>query len=169
MLERLWAPWRSFYVSGGDPVGPVPGGGTLFERILASPEPDEELGIVWRGETCFAVLNAYPYGSGHLMVAPNRSVADLADLTDQEGEELWAAVRKAVAAIRLAYNPDGVNVGMNLGAAAGAGVPDHLHVHCLPRWTGDTNFTTTTAQTRVLPEPLAESWAKLSRAWESVA
>ena len=166
MLERLWAPWRSRYVAGIHQAASDPADGTLFERILAALEPDEETGILWRGKTCFAVLNAYPYGSGHLMVAPNRAVADLGDLSDAESEELWAAVRAAVAAIRRAYNPEGVNVGLNLGAAAGAGVPDHLHVHCLPRWRGDTNFMTTMAETRVLPEPLSESWSKLRNAWE---
>ena len=166
MLERLWAPWRSRYVAGIHAVSTEPTDGTLFERILAAPEPDEETGILWRGETCFAVLNAYPYGSGHLMVAPNRAVADLGDLSDAESDELWVAVRAAVAAIRRAYNPEGVNVGLNLGAAGGAGIPDHLHVHCLPRWQGDTNFMTTIAETRVVPEPLSESWSKLRNAWE---
>lgn len=166
MLERLWAPWRSQYVAGITDTGSELGEATLFEQILAAPEPEEETGILWRGVTCFAVLNAFPYGSGHLMVVPNRPVADLADLSDNESDELWAAVRAAVAAIRRAYKPDGVNVGLNLGAAAGAGIPDHLHVHCLPRWRGDTNFMTTSAETRVLPEPLAESWSKLRSAWE---
>lgn len=166
MLERLWAPWRSRYVAGIGAESPEPGDETLFERILAAPEPDEETGILWRGDTCFAVLNAHPYGSGHLMVVPNRAVADLADLTRAESEELWSAVRAAVAAIHRAYSPQGVNVGINLGAAAGAGVPDHLHVHCLPRWHGDTNFMTAVAEVRVLPEPLAESWSKLRRAWQ---
>ncbi|WP_419919661.1 HIT family protein [Candidatus Poriferisocius sp.] len=167
MLEHLWAPWRSHYVAGGNPTGAVPGEGTLFERILAAPEPDEETGIVWRGKTCFAVLNAHPYGSGHVLVAPNRAAADLADLSKTESDELWDAVRATVAAIRRAYHPHGVNVGINLGAAAGAGVPDHLHVHCLPRWRGDTNFMTATAETRVLPESLSESWSKLRNAWEA--
>ena len=99
------------------------------------------------------------------MVLPNRAVPDLADLTPEESTELWEGVRTAVAAIRAAYRPDGVNVGINLGVGAGAGVPDHLHVHCLPRWAGDTNFTTTVAETRVLPEPLAVSWRKLRDAW----
>ncbi len=111
------------------------------------------------------MLNAYPYGSGHLLVLPNRAVADLGDLTADEATELWATVHQAVAAIRAAYTPDGVNVGVNLGAGAGAGVPDHLHVHCLPRWSGDTNFMTAVAETRVLPEPLAVTWAKLRAAW----
>jgi len=166
MLERLWAPWRSRYVASLGAERPEGGGETLFERILAAPEPDEETGILWRGDTCFAVLNAHPYGSGHLMVVPNRAVADLADLTGAESEELWSAVRAAVAAIRRAYSPQGVNVGINLGAAAGAGVPDHLHVHCLPRWHGDTNYMTAVAEARVLPEPLTESWSKLRRAWQ---
>ena len=164
--KRLWAPWRSGYVSGIHLVGRAPSGPSLFEEVLNGPETDEEVGIVWRGETCFAVLNAYPYGSGHLMVVPNRAVTDLDDLSDAESAELWSAVKKAVAAIRRAYDPDGVNVGINLGEAAGAGIPDHLHIHCLPRWLGDTNFMTAVAETRVVPEPLSESWAKLSSAWE---
>ncbi len=175
MLERLWAPWRSRYVSGlagatassedAFVADEDAGEGTLFERLLASSEPDSQTGILWRGQSCFAVLNAHPYGSGHLMVVPNRAVADLSELTEAESHELWDTVVTAVAAIRRAYTPEGVNVGINIGAAAGAGVPDHLHVHCLPRWQGDTNFTTTVAETRVLPEPLSESWAKLTNAW----
>ena len=138
---------------------------SLFERILASGLPDEQTHILWRGERCFAILNAYPYGSGHLMVLPNRAVPDLDDLDREESSELWSAVQDAVRAIRSAYRPDGVNVGMNLGAGAGAGVPDHIHVHCLPRWSADTNFMTAIAESRVLPEPLAVSWAKLTEAW----
>lgn len=165
-LVRLWAGWRSAYV-GDDDARRRPAGraGSLFEAILQSGRPDEETHIVWRGRRCFAILNAYPYGSGHLLVLPQRAVADLGDLDDDEATELWAAVTTAVAAVRTAYDPDGVNVGANLGAAAGAGVPDHLHVHVLPRWAADSNFMTSVAEARVLPEPLAESWAKLVAAW----
>jgi ATP adenylyltransferase len=170
-LARLWAGWRTSYitrVSDDDAeLRPDDTGRSLFERLLASDLPDDETFVLWRGPTCFAVLNAFPYGSGHLMVLPQRAVPDLGDLTDEESAELWEAVRTAVAAIRAAYRPDGVNVGINLGVGAGAGVPDHLHVHCLPRWAGDTNFTTTIAETRVLPEPLAVSWRKLRDAWPS--
>ena len=113
------------------------------------------------------ILNAYPYNSGHVMVLPNRAVADLDDLTREEHEELWRLVTDAVTAIRAAYSPEGVNVGLNLGRAAGAGVPDHLHVHCLPRWAGDTNFMTSVAETRVLPEPLDETHSRLTAAWPS--
>ena len=170
-LDRLWAGWRSAYLEAtaedGEDRRSAAGtdDGSIFERILRSGLPDEETFVLWRGERCFALLNAYPYGSGHLMVLPQRAVAALADLESDESAELWNGVNLAVAAITAAYRPDGVNVGMNLGRAAGAGVPDHLHVHCLPRWAGDTNFTTTVAETRVLPEPLGDSWSKLVAAW----
>lgn len=168
-LARLWAGWRTGYIArvstDAAEVRPDAGGRSLFERILASDLDDSESGVLWRGPHAFAVLNAYPYGSGHLMVLPNRAVPDLGDLEAHEASELWTTVHHAVAAIRLAYRPDGVNVGLNLGVGAGAGVPDHLHVHCLPRWAGDTNFMTAVAETRVLPEPLAVSWRKLRDAW----
>lgn len=162
-LERLWAGWRSEYVAGG-----VPGGdGSIFTRLLESGLPDEETHIVWRGELVFAVLNRYPYGSGHLLVMPYREAPSLEDLTDEEHAALWSAVRDAVVAVKRAYSPDGVNVGANLGAAAGAGVPGHVHVHVLPRWTADSNFMTAVAETRVLPESLPVTWGKLRDAWPS--
>ena len=168
-LAHLWAGWRTTYIeritTDDAEVRPDDAGRSLFERILHSGLPDEESFVLWRGERCFAVLNAYPYGSGHLMVLPQRAVADLDLLDEDEAAELWDGIRQAVRAIKAAYEPDGVNVGLNLGAGAGAGVPDHLHVHCLPRWSGDTNFMTAVAETRVLPEPLAVSWAKLREAW----
>lgn len=168
-LARLWAGWRTAYLDrlGEDPseVRPDDAGQTLFERIWASSLPDDQTHILWRGTRCFAVLNAYPYGSGHLLVLPQRAAADLADLDASTAAELWAAVQDGVAAVRTAYEPDGVNVGLNLGHGAGAGVPDHLHVHVLPRWSGDTNYMTTVAETRVLPEPLAVSGRKLREAW----
>lgn len=168
-LERLWAGWRSSYIKstadGSDVLGPDDAGRSLFERILQSGLPDEQTHILWHGNRCFAILNSYPYGSGHLLVLPNRAVPTLDQLDARESAELWEGVNLAVAAITAAYRPGGINVGLNLGLAAGAGVPDHLHVHCLPRWEGDTNFTTTIAETRVLPEPLDETWRKLIEAW----
>ncbi len=162
-LDRLWAEWRSTYVAGI--AASAPSGQSVFTQILGTGLPDDETHIVWRGEECFAILNAYPYGSGHLMVMPYREVAALEDLTIAEHTELWFGVRDAVAALKAAYAPDGVNVGMNLGQAAGAGVPGHLHVHCLPRWAGDTNFMTSVAETRVLPESLDVTWQKVRAAW----
>ena len=140
-------------------------GRTLFEVLADGGHPDDETLVLQRGPTCFAVMNAYPYTSGHLMVLPRRAVGELAELTDEEHAELWATVRDAVAAVNSALDPGGVNVGVNLGRAAGAGIPGHLHVHVVPRWSGDTNFTTTVANVRVLPEALGESWRRLREAW----
>jgi ATP adenylyltransferase len=168
-LDRLWAGWRTTYLTAvtteDTSLGPDADGRSLFERLFDADEPDERTHIVWRGDTCFAILNAYPYGSGHVLVLPQRAVPELDQLTPAEHTELWGAVTAAVAAIRTAYSPDGVNVGLNLGRGAGAGVPDHLHVHCLPRWTADSNFMTAIAETRVLPEPLDVTWRKLRDAW----
>ena len=160
-MERLWAGWRGEYVGAGVP----PGEGSIFTRILESGLPDEATYIVWRGSLSFALLNLYPYGSGHLLVMPYREVTSIEDLTDDEHVDLWSAVRAAVLAVKAAYSPDGVNVGANLGSAAGAGVPDHLHVHVLPRWQADSNFMTAVAETRVLPEPLPVTWQKLRDSW----
>jgi ATP adenylyltransferase len=166
-MERLWAGWRSAYVAaaGNGAFDPGPGEGSIFSRILASGRPDEETHVVWRGETCFAILNAFPYTSGHVLVMPYREVGELEDLTPDETGEMWGAVRDAVVALRSAYAPHGVNVGMNLGEAAGAGIPSHLHVHVLPRWNADSNFMTAVAETRVLPEALGDTWRKLRDAW----
>jgi ATP adenylyltransferase len=166
-LDRLWAGWRSSYVA--DAVGEGGGGedadDCVFCRILASDTDDDELLVLWRGATCIALMNAYPYNNGHLLVLPQRHVGELEELTAAEAGELWPAVTDAVRAVKGAYDPEGVNIGANLGKAAGAGVPGHAHVHCLPRWAGDTNFMTSVAEARVLPEPLADSWKKLRAAW----
>ena len=170
-IERLWAGWRIPYIEQDDATRTAPRtpGLSLFESIEQSGLPDAETYVLWRGTTCFALLNAYPYGSGHLMVLPKRAVADLEALTPAEHLELWAGVRDGVVAVKAAYRPQGVNVGINLGQAAGAGVPGHLHVHVLPRWAGDTNFVTAIAEVRVLPEPLSDTWRKLCAAWPHAA
>ena len=170
-LDHLWAGWRQAYLDGtgederlADSLD-IPEGGSLFSAVEQSGLPDGESFVLHRGSTAFAMLNIYPYTSGHTMVMPKRPVGSLADLTDAEHAELWSMVRDAVAAIEAAYLPGGVNVGLNQGRAAGAGIPEHLHVHCVARWTGDTNFMTATAGVRVLPEVLAESWSKLREHW----
>jgi ATP adenylyltransferase len=165
-LDHLWAGWRTAYIDAvtNDEPRPGPDGpGSLFERLLSLP--DDEAFVVHRGLRCSVLLNAYPYTNGHVMVLPNRGAPDLDDLDDEEMAELWSTVRDAVRAIRAAYRCDGVNVGLNLGEAAGAGLPEHVHVHVLPRWQGDTNFMTAVASTRVLPEALETSWSKLRDAW----
>ena len=165
-MDRLWAGWRSSYVAvagNGEPEGER----SLFRRILASGLSDDETHVVWRGERIFAILNAYPYTCGHVLVMPYREVGELEDLTPDESAELWAAVRDAVVAIKAAYAPQGLNVGLNLGQAAGAGIPTHMHVHVLPRWNADSNFMTAVAEVRVLPEALGDTWRKLRAAWPS--
>jgi ATP adenylyltransferase len=161
-MEHLWAGWRGEYIEGVTASG---GPASVFARILASGLPDDETYIVWRGVTAFAILNRYPYTSGHVLVMPYREVAQLGDLTADESVELWEAIRACVAAVQTAYAPQGINVGFNLGEAAGAGVPSHLHAHVLPRWSADSNFMTAVAETRVLPESLPATWQKLTSAW----
>lgn len=179
----MWAGWRSAYVGGGSdqgtdgaapagaagpPVDDAAAGGPehcVFCRIAASGAPSVDNGVLWVGRTVLVVLNAYPYASGHLMAVPIRHVAALGDLTHEEADELWSAIRTGVAALEGAYRPEGVNLGANLGEAAGAGIPRHLHLHAVPRWRGDTNFMTAVADTRVLPETLGSSWERLAAAW----
>ena len=166
MLERLWSGWRATYV--GSAPGRVSSGdeeGSVFTRILRSGLPDEETHVVHRGDLVFAIMNVHPYTTGHLLVLPYREVADLADLSGDETVELWATVTDAVAAVRAAYRPDGLNVGLNLGRPAGGSVPDHLHVHVVPRWTGDSNFMSAIANTQTLPETLDRSAERIRAAW----
>lgn len=161
-LDRLWAGWRSSYIEEVATAAPSDDG-CVFCALAASD--DDQGQVLARGPLTFAVLNVYPYTSGHLMVMPLRHVGDLEGLTDDESNALMRMTRDAVTAIRAAYEPDGLNVGMNLGRAAGAGVPGHLHNHVLPRWVGDTNFLTSIAEARVLPESLTRTFEKLTAAW----
>jgi diadenosine tetraphosphate (Ap4A) HIT family hydrolase len=171
-LENLWAGWRSEYIaeatarerSGFDDQDERR---CVFCRLAASGPPSEDNLVVWRGSVTFAVMNAYPYATGHMMVMPLRHVADLSELSEEESAELWSALRQSLAVIQAAYEPDGLNLGANLGRAAGAGIPAHVHLHALPRWSGDTNFMTSVAGTRVMPENLQLSWKRLSDAWPS--
>jgi len=166
-MARLWAGWRIPYILADDDERSKGHGDgrTLFEGIEQSDLDESITYILWRGEHCFALLNAYPYTSGHLMVVPNVAAESIEELPNETFAELWEGVRMGVEAVKAEYQPQGVNVGMNLGRASGAGVPDHLHVHVLPRWSGDTNFLTSVAEARVLPESLADSWARLRSAW----
>lgn len=175
-LDHLWAGWRSNYVTSfearaeapapsGEPPARESEAECVFCAILASGEPDEVRHVLWTGRYTAALLNAYPYCPGHVMVLPIRHVRDLDEMRPEESAEMSAAVREAVAAVKTAYRPEGMNIGLNLGRAAGAGIPAHLHVHIVPRWIGDTNFMTAVANVRVLPEALGDSWAKLRAAW----
>ena len=140
-------------------------GGSVFTGILRSGLSDEESYILHRGSTVFALLNAFPYATGHTLVVPYRELADLEDLDAHESVELWSVVTDAVRAVKAAYGPGGVNVGVNLGRPAGGSISEHLHVHVVPRWVGDGNFMTAIANIRTLPEALVDTAAKLRRAW----
>ncbi|NBV73561.1 MAG: HIT domain-containing protein [Actinobacteria bacterium] len=167
-FEQLWNGWRSQYVAGA-PRGSDPprDGQSVFTAILESGAADEETHIVYRGVSCFAILNAYPYASGHLLVLPYRQVGDLCDLSAEETAELWSIVTDATVAVRAAFGPEGVNIGINMGRAAGGSIAEHLHVHVVPRWVGDSNFMTAIANTRTLPVALDETAERLRRAWPS--
>ncbi len=161
-MERLWAPWRSAYVtgaSGGDT-------GCIFCDI---DRPGRGELVLVRGRFTYVLLNLYPYNNGHLMVVPYRHIPNLAATTADEQAELMRFTRDAEIALTEAYQPQGINMGINLGRPAGAGVVDHVHIHAVPRWNGDTNFMTAIGNTRVLPEDLAATKKRLQPIFERLA
>jgi ATP adenylyltransferase len=159
-MDRLWAPWRLEYVT-----GTTPSGGCVF--CEASPQRD--VLVLFEGRTCYIVLNLYPYNNGHLMVVPYRHVASLAALEPDELLEMATLTQRAEVALNEAYKPQGINVGINLGRPAGAGILEHIHVHAVPRWNGDTNFMTVVGGARVLPEDLGTSAGRLRPIFERLA
>jgi ATP adenylyltransferase len=156
-VERLWAGWRNEYVTGGDVYDDA-------ECVLCRVIEDGRY-VVWRDDLVAVILNAFPYTSGHVMVLPVRHVGDVEDVSREEVSAVWSSVANSVRALKAGYSPDGLNMGANLGRVAGAGIPGHFHVHVLPRWNGDTNFMTSVAETRVLPESLAATLEKLEANW----
>ena len=183
-MDRLWTPWRGQYITGKLPgikgvpealrAWPGDDTGCVFCNMLASVQwakrcgmppvdADREAGILTLETHCFVCLNAFPYSSGHLLILPYRHTSSLADLPSPTANELILLAQHAERWLRQAYSPDGLNFGMNLGEAAGAGVAAHLHLHALPRWAGDGNFMMTTADTRVLPETPAATWERLRK------
>ncbi|MCM3881795.1 MAG: HIT domain-containing protein [Vicinamibacterales bacterium] len=161
-MDRLWAPWRLAYVT----AAPAPSTDCIFCDALTSA--DAEL-TVFRARHAFVILNLYPYNNGHLMVVPNRHLNTLALLTPDEQQELMSLTRLSEMALSEAYRPQGLNVGINLGRAAGAGIENHLHIHVVPRWQGDTNFMTAVGETRVLPEDLRQTASNLRPVFERLA
>jgi ATP adenylyltransferase len=158
-MERLWAPWRMQY------VGVEQRPGCLFCRVIENPDdPDAEL-VVWRPEGAIVLLNKFPYNPGHAMVAPIVHVPTLEDLDDEASLALMRAVRRTLTVLRGTMNPHGFNVGANIGNAAGAGIPDHVHLHVVPRWNGDTNFMAVIDDVKIVNEALAQTAEKLKRAF----
>ena len=158
MTKPLWAPWRLEYMQSADEQD-----GCVFCR--AAETRDDEGLVVHRGERGFALLNKFPYASGHLMVAPFRHVGDFAELEEGEALEIHRLASSAIAALAATYEPQGFNLGWNLGRVAGAGIVDHVHLHVVPRWAGDTNFMPVLADVKVLPEHIAETRRRLAEAW----
>jgi ATP adenylyltransferase len=154
-MDRIYAPWRSKYFS-------MPHDGACLFCAIQQEEHGERLGVLQRGAHWFVILNMFPYASGHLMIVAVRHVETLRALTEEEGRELVTLLARCEAALEKAYHPDGINVGVNIGSSAGAGIVGHLHVHLCPRWHGDTNFMTAIAETRVVSEELEQSYEKLA-------
>jgi len=158
-VNHLWAPWRMRYVTTEQPQG------CIFCNKPAAGD-DEANQILHRGDLIFIMLNAFPYNSGHLLVAPYRHISNPLDLQPQESSELLYGIRLAISALDAALKPEGYNIGANIGKVSGAGFADHMHLHVVPRWSGDTNFMATTADTRIVPESLEDSYARLKKALE---
>lgn len=157
-LKILWNPWRFQYVSRA---------GKEKECILCEipKHRDDEKYVIHRGKLAYVVLNAYPYNTGHVMIAPYRHIGSLEDLANEELNEIMELLVETVATIRRAFNPDGFNIGLNIGRAAGAGVADHIHIHVVPRWVGDSNFMVIITGTKPLPQSLNETYVKLKENW----
>jgi ATP adenylyltransferase len=161
-LDYLFSPWRYRYLT-----EPKNLEGCIFCAMAAHPEHDRESLIVFRGEHNFIVLNRYPYTNGHLMIVPYRHTGELSGISPEAAGELIELARRAETHLRDTYRPDGLNLGMNIGESAGAGIAGHIHLHVLPRWTGDANFMSTVAETRVLPEELDATWQRLNQAFDT--
>lgn len=164
-MDVLWAPWRMAYIEQG---GKNQDSGCIFCARIGRDRDEEDL-IVHRGETATVFMNRFPYNNGHLMVMPNRHLADLGSLTEKEILEIHRLLLRSLAALKQTMNPAGYNLGLNLGKTAGAGVADHLHWHLVPRWEGDTNFMPVIAETKVMPEHLLSTYQKLHQAFRQVS
>ena len=157
-MQRLWSPWRSKYIASGvDSQAEV----CVFCSIAAKPDQDAANFVLHRGEHAFTLLNLYPYITGHLMVVPYLHTSEFDAVPKEITDEMMDLAKRSQTALREVYSPSGFNLGMNLGSAAGAGIADHIHIHLLPRWSGDTNFMTTVGESRVIPEALEVTYEKL--------
>ncbi len=164
-IDQLWAGWRASYIERAASASGGTGDGSCVFCALAASTDDAEAYVLERTELTYTVLNLYPYTTGHLLVVPVRHEGQFEALDAAEGPALFAALQRGIVAVRAAMSPDAVNIGANLGRAAGAGIPDHCHLHAVPRWTGDTNFMTSIAEARVLPEDLRTTWKRLRDVW----
>jgi ATP adenylyltransferase len=160
-MDHLWSPWRYRYVSTASAAGASPAGNACIFCIKAAENKDDANYVVLRAEHNFLLLNLYPYTSGHLLIAPYQHVPTLEEASSQARAEMMELTARAEKALRALYKPGGINIGMNLGECAGAGVAGHIHMHVLPRWVGDASFMSTIGETRVLPEELETTYRRL--------
>ncbi len=160
-MNHLWTPWRMPYLQNPSPAVE---NGCIFCRKAQSRDDAAEH-VLFRGQHVYVTLNLYPYNNGHLMIVPYRHTADLADLEPDALAELMIVTRQAVEVLGRAYRPQGFNIGLNLGTAAGAGIAEHIHQHVVPRWAGDTNYLTVVAQTRTIPEWIDDTYRRLRELW----
>ena len=158
-MERLWAPWRMQY------IGAEQKAGCLFDRVIEHPDDEDARLVVWRPEGAIVLLNKFPYNPGHSLVAPTKHLASLEDLDDAQTADLMRAVRRTITVLRQTVSPHGFNVGVNIGREAGAGIPDHVHFHVVPRWNGDTNFMAVIDDVRIVNEALDRTAEKLRQAF----
>lgn len=156
-MDYLWTPWRYAYVSGANPTA-----GCIF--CDAPKHSDEESRIVYRGTTCYIILNTFPYTNGHVMIVPYAHLDELQKLPGESAQEMMSLSQRMESVLRRLYKPDGINLGMNIGKAAGAGIAGHIHMHVLPRWVADANFISVIGETRVLPEALELTWERIRKA-----
>jgi ATP adenylyltransferase len=156
-MQTIWAPWRIKYILSGGKAREC-----FFCQKLQQPDKDQENFVLYRGKDAFALLNIYPYNSGHIMIAPYAHVSTLTDLTQEQISDLFFVTQLCEGVLTQGVRPEGFNIGINLGRASGAGMEEHLHVHIVPRWNGDTNYMTTISNVRVIPEHLEDSYARLA-------
>ena len=164
-MQRMWSPWRSRHIDRITADGNY-SESDVFVQIGRHPERDDENLVIWRGRTLYVVLNLFPYNNGHLLIVPYRAVTGYEDLVRKEQVELAETIGRCTRWLTAALRPDGFNIGMNIGRAAGAGIPHHLHAHVIPRWSGDTNFMPVVADTKVIPESMRDTFGKLKAAVE---
>ena len=168
-MDRIWSPWRAQHVNTfKQNHQPPPGEGSIFARMAAENRDAEHL-ILWRGERVFVVMNLYPYNNGHVLIVPYRQVEAYEDLEPEEQIEIAATIARCIRWLQAGLSPEGFNVGMNLGKAGGAGIPEHLHVHVVPRWNGDTTFMPTIGEVKIIQEHLEETYRRLRQVIEAEA
>ncbi|MBI3244361.1 MAG: HIT domain-containing protein [Chloroflexi bacterium] len=162
-MEHLWTPWRMTYLQSDQPRPD----GCIFCAVVSTSDDDEGNLVLHRGQQCFIILNLYPYNNGHLMIAPFAHSESIEQLPVEALTEMMTLSQKCLNLLRQAYSPQAFNVGINIGTAAGAGVPGHVHLHIVPRWAGDTNFMSALANTRIIPEELPQTYQRLRRLWQA--